>query len=76
MRRVAAAVVLAGLALVGCHRGPRATYEYEPRVTITHTDAPPAAPAANAPAEPPPAAVTTTTIIPQRPSAWKRGGKF
>jgi len=55
-------VVLSCVALVAC-RPSRPAFEYEPPITITHTDAPAAA-----------AAPVTSTTVPARPSSWVRGG--
>ena len=85
MRTATVAALLAALGLAACH-GARPTYEYEPAVTIVHTDKPPPpAPGVDTPpapvvaAEAPPAeppATPPTTLPPQRPSAWKKAGKF
>jgi hypothetical protein len=56
--------VLLAVTMVACRARP--TFEYEPPVTITHTDAPgdPGAPAAP----------VTSTTVPPRPSSWVHGG--
>jgi hypothetical protein len=57
-------LVLFAVTMVACR--PRPTFEYEPPITISHTDAP--ADQAN------PAAPVTSTTVPARPSSWVHGG--
>jgi hypothetical protein len=60
-------LVLLAVTMVACR--PRPTFEYEPPVTITHTDAPGDPGDAGAPAAP-----VTSTTVPPRPSSWVHGG--